>query len=69
MPDKQSKIDWHKMADRLADGLRCASIECGELHHYIKDRHKGGEACPVVERINDALNDYDQKSRSGKETR
>ena len=40
--------------ERLRSLLRLCKIECGELHHAAKDRHKGHE-CPVVDRINAAM--------------
>ena len=39
---------------RLEEALSFVTVDCGNLHHGKKHRHKYGEPCPVVELIEKA---------------
>ena len=50
---------WREVADRLASEF-CHSLTCSDLHHGYKDRHDYNEACPVVQRRGEIMQEYQE---------
>lgn len=50
----RDKAELLERIKRLEEALSFVTVDCGNLHHCKKHRHKYGEPCPVVELIEKA---------------